>query len=73
MDPLSSSEKDAQKRMMQMQVAARDELIALKQETGGLTIGDDPEQLPETLEEAEIFFETTSRPTPKSPRRLRRT
>ena len=57
-DPLSSSEKDAQKRMMQMQVAARDELIALKQETGGLTIGDDPEQLPETLEEAEIFFET---------------
>lgn len=57
-DPLSSSEKDAQKRMMQMQVAAREELIALKQETGGLTIGQDPEQLPETLEEAEILFET---------------
>ncbi len=57
-DPLSSSEKDQQKKMMQMQVAARDELIALKQETGGLTIAGDPEQLPETLEEAEIFFET---------------
>ena len=57
-DPLSSSEKDQQKKMMQMQVAARDELIALKQETGGLTIANDPEELPETLEEAEIFFET---------------
>lgn len=57
-DPLSSSEKDQQKKMMQMQVAARDELIALKQETGGLMIANDPEELPETLEEAEIFFET---------------
>tara|TARA_Y100000401_G_scaffold77893_1_gene63512 strand:- start:946 stop:3381 length:2436 start_codon:yes stop_codon:yes gene_type:complete len=57
-DPLSSSEKDREKNRLRMQVAMKDELKKLKQETGGLVLDKDPESLPDTLEEAEIFLET---------------
>lgn len=56
-DPLSSSEKNDKKRRIEMQVEAREQLLALKQQTG-LVLDIDPEQLPETLEEAEIFMGT---------------
>jgi hypothetical protein len=56
-DPLSSSEKNEQKKRIQMQVEAREQLIQLKQQTG-VVLDIDPEQLPETLEESEILLET---------------
>lgn len=54
-DPVSSSEKNDMKRKVEMQIKARKELLALKQQTG-VVIDIDPEQLPETPEEAEIFL-----------------
>ena len=57
-DPISSSEKQKQKNKLKNQVMLRDELLKLKEATGGLVLGEDPESLPETLEEAEIFLET---------------
>ena len=59
-DPLSSSEKNDKKRRIEMQVEAREQLLALKQQTG-LVLDIDPEQLPETLEEAEIFMGTNTK------------
>ena len=57
-DPLSSSEKNNEKKRIKTQVAVREQLLALKQETGGLVLDEDPENLPETLEEADIFLDT---------------
>ena len=57
-DPLSSSQKNAEKQRVRTQVAVKDELKELKEMTGGLQMDMDPDQLPETLEEAEIFLET---------------
>jgi len=57
-DPLSSSEKQKKKNRIKNQVALRDDLMKLKESTGGMVIGDDPESLPETLEEAEILIES---------------
>ena len=57
-DPISSSEKNKEKQRIKIQVQIRPELQALKQETNGLVLDKDPDQLPETLEEAEIFLET---------------
>ena len=54
-DPLSSSYKDLEKKKMEAEVIAREELMKLKEKTG-MTIGNDPDQIPETLEEAEIFM-----------------
>lgn len=54
-DPLSSSYKDMEKKKMEAEVIARGELMKLKEKTG-MTIGNDPDQIPETLEEAEIFM-----------------
>jgi len=54
-DPLSSSYKDLEKKKMEAEVIAREELMKLKERTG-MTIGNDPDQIPETLEEAEIFM-----------------
>ena len=56
-DPISSSEKNRKKDRMKMQVQARQELIALKQQTG-VVLDMDPEDIPETLEEAEMFMDT---------------
>lgn len=57
-DPISSSEKNKEKQRIKVQVQIRPELEALKLETNGLVLDKDPAQLPETLEEAEIFLET---------------
>ena len=57
-DPISSSEKNKEKQRIRTQVQIKPELEALKQETGGLVLDKDPSELPDTLEEAEIFLET---------------
>mgnify|MGYP003676735398 CR=1 FL=1 len=56
-DPLSSSEKNNEKRRVEIQVEAKKQLQQLKQQTG-MVIGDDPDNLPDTLEEAEILLGT---------------
>tara|TARA_R110001599_G_scaffold26931_8_gene94868 strand:- start:889 stop:3354 length:2466 start_codon:yes stop_codon:yes gene_type:complete len=56
-DPLSSSEKNREKNKIKMQVQAREKLAELKKKTG-VVLDQDPEKLPETLEEAEILMDT---------------
>ena len=57
-DPLSSSEKNEEKQRIKNQVEIREQLKQLKDVTGGLVLDYDPDQLPETIEEAEIFLDT---------------
>jgi len=57
-DPLSSSYKDLEKKKMEAEVLAREELKKLKEKTG-MTVSRDPDDIPETLEEAEIFMGTS--------------
>ena len=57
-DPLSSTQKDKEKKKMEAAVIAKQQLLKLKQNTG-LTIGPDPETIPDSLEEAEIFIGTS--------------
>tara|TARA_R100001440_G_scaffold71805_1_gene95078 strand:+ start:1376 stop:3796 length:2421 start_codon:yes stop_codon:yes gene_type:complete len=57
-DPLSSSEKNKQKQRLRTQVALKKDLQNLKQQTGGLVLDVDPDQLPDSLEEADIFLDT---------------
>jgi hypothetical protein len=56
-DPLSSSEKNKMKDKIRVQVENKPALQQLK-ETTGLVLDMDPDQIPDTLEEAEIFLET---------------
>jgi hypothetical protein len=56
-DPLSSSEKNKKKDKLRVQVENRAALMTLKESTG-LVLDMDPEELPESLEEAEIFLDT---------------
>lgn len=56
-DPLSSSEKNNKKRRIEIQVEAKKQLQQLKQQTG-MVIGEDPDNLPDSLEEAEILLGT---------------
>jgi len=56
-DPLSSSEKDLEKKNIEASILAKPELMKLKEKTG-MVIAEDPEQIPDTLEEAEIFMGT---------------
>lgn len=56
-DPLSSSEKNKEKKKLQLQAEAKKELQALKEKTG-IVLAMDPEEIPDTLEDAEIFFDT---------------
>ena len=56
-DPLSSSEKNKMKDKVKVQVENRDLLKALKDDTG-VVLDLDPDNIPETLEEAEIFMNT---------------
>jgi hypothetical protein len=53
-DPLSSSEKDLERKKVEMAVANRNKLNSIKKETG-VNISE-MEEIPETLEEAEIFI-----------------
>ena len=57
-DPISSSEKNKEKQRIKTQVQVKPELEQLKAATGGLVLDKDPSELPDSLEEAEIFLET---------------
>lgn len=56
-DPVSSSEKNKKKDRMRMQVEAREQLMQLKEQTG-VVLDMDPDDIPESLEEAEMFMDT---------------
>lgn len=56
-DPLSSSTRDLEKKKLEAAIIAKPELQKLKDETG-MVIGEDPSEIPDTLEEAEIFMGT---------------
>jgi len=55
-DPLSSSKKDAKKRKLQAQIRNKDLYSMMNQ--SGIKMESDPSQIPDTLEEAEIFIDT---------------
>lgn len=54
-DPLSSSEKDADRRKLEMVISAKNQLKKIEEKTG-VIIGMDSNSIPDTLEEAEIFI-----------------
>jgi hypothetical protein len=54
-DPLSSSEKDKERRKMEMMIQAKEQLAKIQEKTG-VPVGMDSKDIPETLEEAEIFI-----------------
>ena len=56
-DPLSSSQKNEKKKKIIMQVKSKDKLKQLKDKTG-VVLDLDPDQIPDTPEEAEILFDT---------------
>ena len=56
-DPLSSSDKNRKKRRIERQMQAKEQLQKLK-EKSGMVIDIDPDQLPESEEEMEIFMGT---------------
>lgn len=60
-DPLSKSTKDKEKRRLLNQTALKQELLALKEMTGGMELGISPENLPDSEEEAEILFEANAK------------
>ncbi len=53
-DPLSSSEKDRERQKKEALIRAKEQLVKIKEKTG-VDVAD-VEQLPDTLEEAEIFM-----------------
>jgi hypothetical protein len=57
-DPLSSSEKDREKNIMKNKVQARPQMLALEEKMGAPVLDMPAEQIPETLEEAEILMDT---------------
>jgi len=57
-DPLSSSEKNREKNRIKNQIKLRPQLQKLKELTGEVLVGEDPDTLPETIEEAEILMDT---------------
>tara|TARA_Y100001937_G_scaffold101502_1_gene139276 strand:- start:1615 stop:4047 length:2433 start_codon:yes stop_codon:yes gene_type:complete len=57
-DPLSSSEKNREKNRIKNQIKLRPQLQKLKELTGEVLVGEDPDMLPETIEEAEILMDT---------------
>lgn len=57
-DPLSSSEKNKEKNRIKNQIKLRPQLQKLKEMTGEVLVGQDPDTLPETVEEAEIMMDT---------------
>lgn len=56
-DPLSSSEKNKIKDKIRVQVENKDAILQL-QETTGMVLDMDPNEIPDSLEEAEIFLDT---------------
>jgi hypothetical protein len=57
-DPLSSSEKDKEKKKIEARVLAKKELKQLNETTGMKINNENPDDIPDTLEEAEIFMGT---------------
>lgn len=57
-DPLSTSAKNLQKQRIMNQVQMKDQLQSLKDVTGGLVLDQDPSNLPDSTEEAEILLDT---------------
>tara|TARA_R100000231_G_scaffold32627_4_gene28479 strand:+ start:1360 stop:3798 length:2439 start_codon:yes stop_codon:yes gene_type:complete len=57
-DPLSVSEKQKKKNRIKNQVKIKETLVKLKEDTGGAVIDEDPDNIPDTLEEAEILMDT---------------
>ena len=55
-DPVSSSEKDAKKRKLELRIQNKDLYKSMSQ--SGVEMGEDPSNIPDTLEEAEIFLDT---------------
>jgi len=56
-DPLSTSEKDLEKKKIEFAVKSKAALQGIKSKLG-VEVAGDPEAIPETLEEAEIFMGT---------------
>ena len=56
-DPLSSSEKNRKKKKIEMQIAAKEQLKRLK-DKAGMVLDIDPDDLPDSEEETEIFLGT---------------
>jgi hypothetical protein len=54
-DPLSSSEKDRERRKVEMMIQAKEQLAKIEEKTG-VAVGMKSKEIPETLEEAEIFI-----------------
>ena len=54
-DPISSSEKDTDRRKLEMMIAAKNQLRKIEDKTG-VVVGMDSSAIPDTLEEAEIFI-----------------
>ena len=54
-DPISSSEKDTDRRKLEMMIAAKNQLRKIEDKTG-VVVGMDSNTIPDTLEEAEIFI-----------------
>ena len=54
-DPLSSSEKDHDRRKIEMLIASKNQLAKIEEKTG-VVVGMSSEEIPSTLEEAEIFI-----------------
>ena len=57
-DPISTSAKNAQKQRIMNQVQLKEQLKQVKEMTGGLVLDQDPDSLPDSVEEAEIFLDT---------------
>ena len=54
-DPLSSSEKDKERRKTEMLIQAKEQIAKIEEKTG-VSVGMKSKDIPETLEEAEIFI-----------------
>ena len=54
-DPISSSEKDKDQRKVEMLISAKNQIKKIEEKTG-VIIGMDSNDIPDTLEEAEIFI-----------------
>jgi len=59
-DSVSMNKRDEEKNRIMNQVTHRDKLMQLKQKAG-VVLDMDPDQLPETTEEAEIFIDSNSK------------
>lgn len=57
-DPISTSQKNKKKNKVKNLVKIKEQLSQLKEKTGGISLGQNVDEIPETQEEAEIFLDT---------------